>query len=101
MRPKYGFNSYAKSKVPLKHPLNKTTKTPVESEGKLLPHGFRVGERVYYISPPNRTVYGTVVDHTSPFADQIDHVWCMWEIEALRPTYMPKNRVFSAGTYQL
>jgi hypothetical protein len=38
MRPKYGFNSYAKSKVPLKHPLNRVTKTPVEPEGKLLPN---------------------------------------------------------------
>jgi hypothetical protein len=101
MKVKTGFASYAKSKVPLKHPLSKEAKTSLEPKGKLLPHGFRVGERVYYIEYDNTPTYGTVVDHESPSAGQIYHVWCLWGRIPHRPTYMPKNRVFKAGTYQL
>ena len=67
MKIKYGFSTYAKNKIPLKNPpIGIATQRTDESTpglGDLLPNGFRVGERVYYVSPLDNTiVFGIVVN---------------------------------------
>lgn len=64
--------------------------------GELLPNGFRVGERVYYMSivsnPPTR-IEGYVVNnrHLPNIADTV--VWANW-IGGSQPGWMPTDQVF-------
>lgn len=103
MKIKSGFSQYAKAKIPLKH--SKLTSSHPKL-GKFLPHGFRVGDRVYYVSSYSTNIrcYGIVVEYKTdgsfPEYNQPHFVWAKWE----RTTgdnslgYMPKNTVFRACT---
>lgn len=110
MKVKSGFSAYAKKTIPLKHsPIGVCTRRPGESIiglGKMLPHGFRVGERIYYVSRGYNTVsnrvYGTVVEYQSdgpfPNINQPDFVWANWARDSGLTSLgsMPKSTVFRA-----
>lgn len=104
MKVKSGFSQYAKSRIPLNHPKPAWTPPPKTKEntdpslGKLLPNGFRVGDRVYYVDYAGNNIYGTVVDcDTHHFAVQTHNVWAKWEGSPLNEIgYMPLNQVFLA-----
>lgn len=97
MKVKSGFATFTKNKAPLKHPtVIHVTKEGSSTLGKLLPNGFRVGERVFYIysfsNPCN--VYGTVVDYL--LDEQLTKVWAKWENSTTGVFYMPIARVHHA-----
>jgi hypothetical protein len=98
MKVKSGFSAYAKNKIPLNHKsLPKTKENTDPNLGELLPNGFRVGEKIFYVSSidSNRR-YGTVIKHPEhPILHPATNVWADWVTSfGLDTGHMPLHLVF-------